>query len=393
MEKAGQQRGRREEDGQGWWPVLVTGAKIKSPKPRARMEEVNLHPDLDPGLLVLKLGPVVVMELERRIVLEQELTVVLLQKKGEGFCAGMTGGNKGEPAGGAGSQVGALQESDDVLGALITRAVAKIDRRVGGGVGHVLGTNGARNLELIGALYRRSNQEGDLSTKPSWSETLMEKEEDKEGKSQNKGFTDTFGLLLVAPIARYIIAGAHSSVGALEFAKTIGGNGADQVGRYEGSPSWEAPEGRRGRAWYYPAQGEIWPGAQKFGQIFDSYHMTGHALAGVLDWIRAAFKERMWTGQGWTGLEEVGSGGRRSWIENDGDITRAGGGCGGRFGKRGKKKWRGTECSTGLIIENWDEGVIVGENGWGYWKKEENLGGGVHQVQSDWSKITGAMGL
>ncbi|KAI8458611.1 hypothetical protein BY996DRAFT_6539742 [Phakopsora pachyrhizi] len=74
---------------------------------------------------------------------------------------------------------------------------------------------------------------------------------------------------------------------------------------------------------------------------------------------------------------------RKSWIGDDGDIIRAGGGCGGRFGKGGAKS------APGACIG----GVAVGGNGWLYWKEGQKLGGGAHQGQSSWSKITGATDL
>ncbi|CAH7671673.1 hypothetical protein BY996DRAFT_6501260 [Phakopsora pachyrhizi] len=46
----------------------------------------------------------------------------------------------------------------------------------------------------------------------------------------------------------------------------------------------------------------------------------------------------------------------------------------------------GKEVKGGL------QGRLEG-NGWHYWKEEQKLGGGAHQGQSNWSKITGAMDL
>ncbi|KAI8452223.1 hypothetical protein BY996DRAFT_8395376 [Phakopsora pachyrhizi] len=47
----------------------------------------------------------------------------------------------------------------------------------------------------------------------------------------------------------------------------------------------------------------------------------------------------------------------------------------------------------GVVREESEEGVTVGRNGWHHWKEEQKLGGGAHQGQSGWSKITGATGL
>ncbi|KAI8450724.1 hypothetical protein BY996DRAFT_8688939 [Phakopsora pachyrhizi] len=86
----------------------------------------------------------------------------------------------------------------------------------------------------------------------------------------------------------------------------------------------------------------------------------------------------------WYGEVTGGSGVRRSWIGDDGDIIMAGGGCGGRIGKGG------TESAPGDFEE---EGVAVEENGWGHWKEGQKSGGGAHQGQSGWSKTTGATNL
>ncbi|CAH7682699.1 hypothetical protein PPACK8108_LOCUS15772 [Phakopsora pachyrhizi] len=37
--------------------------------------------------------------------------------------------------------------------------------------------------------------------------------------------------------------------------------------------------------------------------------------------------------------------------------------------------------------------VTVGRNEWHDWKEEKKFGGGAHQGQSDWSKITGVTDL
>ncbi|KAI8449286.1 hypothetical protein BY996DRAFT_6572325 [Phakopsora pachyrhizi] len=54
--------------------------------------------------------------------------------------------------------------------------------------------------------------------------------------------------------------------------------------------------------------------------------------------------------------------------------------CGGGFGKRQQRNGGA-------------ERVVVRRNGWHNWKEEENLGGGAHQGQNGWSKITGATDL
>ncbi|KAI8444794.1 hypothetical protein BY996DRAFT_6484350 [Phakopsora pachyrhizi] len=62
---------------------------------------------------------------------------------------------------------------------------------------------------------------------------------------------------------------------------------------------------------------------------------------------------------------------------------------------------RNTQAGKSAGVAGWlkmplpqrGEGVIVGRNGWGHWKEEENLGGGACKGQNDWRKITGAMGF
>ncbi|KAI8445164.1 hypothetical protein BY996DRAFT_6503404 [Phakopsora pachyrhizi] len=141
--------------------------------------------------------------------------------------------------------------------------------------------------------------------------------------------------------------------------------------------------------------GEIFPGVQKSGQIFDSCPGSGkkvlaskggdHALACVLDWIRAGLSEdrrHKEGGYGWSG-RMAWRGGRWQWCKEE-----AGGGCGGRICKGGAE--RGF-CWISQDFE--EEGVAVEENGWRHWKEEQKLGGGAHQGQSGWSKTTGAMDL
>ncbi|CAH7667100.1 hypothetical protein PPACK8108_LOCUS1485 [Phakopsora pachyrhizi] len=57
------------------------------------------------------------------------------------------------------------------------------------------------------------------------------------------------------------------------------------------------------------------------------------------------------------------------------------------------KEWRGRECSRDIVrkflVDFEDEGANLGRNGRRHWKEEEKLGGGAHQGQSDWRKITG----
>ncbi|CAH7666748.1 hypothetical protein PPACK8108_LOCUS1099 [Phakopsora pachyrhizi] len=128
-------------------------------------------------------------------------------------------------------------------------------------------------------------------------------------------------------------------------------------------------------------------------------------MQGVLDWIRAGlFEDRGIRRMGMDGAEEGhgrltgGSGVRRSWKGDDGDIIRAGGGCGGRNGK-GRMGKGGAESAPGVLrVGFWrilqdfeEEGVTVEGNGWHYWKEGQTLGGGAHQGRSGWSKTTGAM--
>ncbi|KAI8457642.1 hypothetical protein BY996DRAFT_6531208 [Phakopsora pachyrhizi] len=106
-------------------------------------------------------------------------------------------------------------------------------------------------------------------------------------------------------------------------------------------------------------------------------------MQGVLDWMRAGlFEDRghKEDGYGWSrGMEWKG--GRWQWCKE-----KAGGGCGGRIGKRGQGKG-GAESAPG------EEGVAVEKIGWRHWKEGQTLGGGAHQGQSGWSKTTGAMDL
>ncbi|CAH7668216.1 hypothetical protein PPACK8108_LOCUS2689 [Phakopsora pachyrhizi] len=117
--------------------------------------------------------------------------------------------------------------------------------------------------------------------------------------------------------------------------------------------------------------GEILPGVQKSGQIFDSCSgrtSDGKTMQGVLDWVRAGRN-----GCGW-GSEMTWKDGRWKRCKEE-----AGGGCGGRIGKRGQAKG-GAE-------------MPVEGNEWRHYKEEQKLGGGAHQGQSYWSKTTGAMDL
>ncbi|KAI8442891.1 hypothetical protein BY996DRAFT_8538131 [Phakopsora pachyrhizi] len=148
--------------------------------------------------------------------------------------------------------------------------------------------------------------------------------------------------------------------------------------------------------------GEIFPGVQKSGQIFDSCPGSG-TMQGVLDWIRAGlFEDRGIRRMDMDGAEEWherltgGSGVRRSWKGDDGDIIRAGGGCGGRNGKGGIGKGGAGSAPEVLRVGFWwilqdfeEEGVTVEGNGWHHWKEGKKLGGGAHQGRSGWSKTTG----
>ncbi|KAI8456947.1 hypothetical protein BY996DRAFT_6459503 [Phakopsora pachyrhizi] len=46
-----------------------------------------------------------------------------------------------------------------------------------------------------------------------------------------------------------------------------------------------------------------------------------------------------------------------------------------------------------ILVDFEDEGETLERNRWGHWKEEEKLGGGAHQGQSDWGKITGVTDL
>ncbi|CAH7669625.1 hypothetical protein PPACK8108_LOCUS4266 [Phakopsora pachyrhizi] len=98
-------------------------------------------------------------------------------------------------------------------------------------------------------------------------------------------------------------------------------------------------------------------------------------MQSVLDWMRAGLFEGMGSMEEDTdraGVEAAGSGGRRSWNGDDGDIIRAGGGCGGKFGKRQGPK--GVERRFLLDFLGFEEGVTVEENGCCHWKEEQKLG-------------------
>ncbi|KAI8452228.1 hypothetical protein BY996DRAFT_6593182 [Phakopsora pachyrhizi] len=120
--------------------------------------------------------------------------------------------------------------------------------------------------------------------------------------------------------------------------------------------------------------GEILPGVQKSGQIFDS------CPANKASWTEGG--QGLLQDMDGAGVKAAGSGGRRSWNGDDGDIIRAGGGCGGRFGKGG------VESAPGLLREGFCWILLGFEE-----KGEKTLGGGAHQGQSGWSKTTGAMDL
>ncbi|CAH7687673.1 hypothetical protein PPACK8108_LOCUS22491 [Phakopsora pachyrhizi] len=127
--------------------------------------------------------------------------------------------------------------------------------------------------------------------------------------------------------------------------------------------------------------GEILPGAQKSGPIFDSCPGSG-TMQGVLDWVRAGLPEdrgHKEYGYGWSGGMSW-RGGRWQWCKEE-----AGGGCGGRKGKGGAE--RGF-CWSLQDFE--EEGVAGEENEWRHWKEGQKLGGGAHQGQRGWSKTTGA---
>ncbi|CAH7667991.1 hypothetical protein PPACK8108_LOCUS2449 [Phakopsora pachyrhizi] len=248
--------------------------------------------------------------------------------------------------------------------------------------------------------------------------------ENKEGKEGVGGvLTNTLCLLPVTPVSGNVVSRARPCIGAFDivvevpfaaktdhwFLRLSTTKGESMVVRLL------ATEGellvvkfgvkKSGRN----PGGEILPGAQKSGQIFDSCPGSGrkmaflefsgrnfleeqvlaskggdHALACVLDWIRAGLSEdrrHKEGGYGWRG---------ESWIGDDGDIIRAGGGCGGRIGKGGQEKG-GAERGFCWISQDFEEeGVAVEENGWHHWKEEQKLGGGAHQGQSGWSKTTGA---
>ncbi|KAI8459904.1 hypothetical protein BY996DRAFT_6589994 [Phakopsora pachyrhizi] len=142
--------------------------------------------------------------------------------------------------------------------------------------------------------------------------------------------------------------------------------------------------------------GEIFPGVQKSGQIFDSCPGSG-TMQGVLDWIRAGLSEdrgHKKDGYGWSGGMSW-RGDRWQWRKEE-----AGGGCGRRNGKGGQGRG-GAESAPGVLrVVFWwslqdfeEEGVTVEGNGWHHWKEGQKLGGGAHQGQSGWSKTTGATDL
>ncbi|KAI8458262.1 hypothetical protein BY996DRAFT_6411027 [Phakopsora pachyrhizi] len=153
--------------------------------------------------------------------------------------------------------------------------------------------------------------------------------------------------------------------------------------------------------------GEISPGAQKSSQIFDSCPGSGrkmaflefsgwnfleeqvmaseggdHALACVLDWIRAGLPEDIGHkegGYGWSrGMAWRGD--RRQWCKEELELVMMG-------------------TSSGLgeaVVEDLDfekERVAVDENGWRHLKEGQKLGGGAHQVRSVWSEAIGATDL
>ncbi|KAI8449297.1 hypothetical protein BY996DRAFT_6475974 [Phakopsora pachyrhizi] len=128
------------------------------------------------------------------------------------------------------------------------------------------------------------------------------------------------------------------------------------VGRTRGRKRRWAPGYRETEAWQVVSlqrkPGNTWEGS-KYDPRKQVMASKGgdHALEGMGS--REEDTDR-------AGVEGVGSGGRRSWNADYGDIIRAGGGCGGRFGGFDGFCW---------------------------------LGGGAHQGQSGWSKTTGATNL
>ncbi|CAH7687535.1 hypothetical protein PPACK8108_LOCUS22333 [Phakopsora pachyrhizi] len=347
---------------------------------------------------------------------------------------------------------------------------------VGGGVGDVggdtFGRSGQTTAELAWSFQTPSSSTGQrptflahslesgasgaLSADPSPSKIpglergrggSVRMKENKEGKEGVGGvLTNTLCLLPVTPVSGNVVSSARPCIGAFDivvevpfvaktdhwFLRLSTTKGELMVVRLLategellvevwwrkrgrrlitdevcGRPRWEEP-GRSGDR----VSGEILPGAQKSGQIFDSCPGSGrkmaylefsgrnfleeqvlaskggdHALACVLDWIRAGLSEdrrHKEGGYGWRG---------ESWIGDDGYIIRAGGGCGGRIGKGGQEKG-GAERGFCWISQDFEEeGVAVEENGWPHWKEEQKLGGGAHQGQSGWSQTTGATDL
>ncbi|CAH7675170.1 hypothetical protein PPACK8108_LOCUS10140 [Phakopsora pachyrhizi] len=53
----------------------------------------------------------------------------------------------------------------------------------------------------------------------------------------------------------------------------------------------------------------------------------------------------------------------------------------------------GAIAEAEFLFASDDEGETLERNRWGHWKEEEKLGGGAHQGQSDWGKITGVTDL
>ncbi|CAH7682563.1 hypothetical protein PPACK8108_LOCUS15531 [Phakopsora pachyrhizi] len=154
--------------------------------------------------------------------------------------------------------------------------------------------------------------------------------------------------------------------------------GFRRLGRvFEAELGFQRLDWEMGLGWVIPiggqnmTPGEFLPGVQKSCQIFDS-------CPGRQGYLRTEGIRRMDMDGAEDGHGRMtgGSGVRRSWIGNDGDIIRAGGGCGRRFGKGG------AERGFCWILQDFEEEGVA-----------QKLGGGAHQGQSGWSKTTGAVDL
>ncbi|CAH7683051.1 hypothetical protein PPACK8108_LOCUS16307 [Phakopsora pachyrhizi] len=211
--------------------------------------------------------------------------------------------------------------------------------------------------------------------------------EDQWGKLFHNRWNGPYMVVEQAPVKSYVLEQLYGTRMAKRFYPQ--GDGSRNTEEEEGAEEYLEV----GLGWVIPARvqnmtpGEILPGAQKPGQIFDSCPGRGQGLLEDIGnkkegygWSRGmAWKgDRCMGVEGGVGMVIIGtsSGLQEAVVE---DLVKK------------KVKTEGGFCWILLGFE--DEGVAVGENGWHHWEEEQKLGGGAHQGQSGWSKTMGATDL